>query len=99
MANEKDSCRFLIENLLDAFVYHQIITADDGTSVDYIFLEVNGAFEEMTGIKRETIIGKKVSEILPGIEKSEFDWIGTYGKMSQGGESIRFEHYFEPLQR
>jgi len=53
----------------------------------------------MPRIKRETIIGKKVSEILPGIEKSEFDWIGTYGKMSQGGESIRFEHYFEPLQR
>ena len=97
MAHEKDSYRFLIENLTDAFAYHQIVLADDGTPVDYIFLEVNGAFEEMTGLKREKIIGKKVTEILPGIEKSEFDWIGTYGKVASSGETVRFESFSESL--
>ena len=97
MASKNDSYRFLIENMPDAFAYHKIVTADDGTPVDYIFLEVNGAFEEMTGLKREKIIGKKVTEILPGIEKSEFDWIGTYGKVALSREPIRFESFSEPL--
>ena len=89
----------LIENLPDAFAYHQVITDDDGIPVDYIFLEVNAAFEEMTGLKRKELIGKKVTEVLPGIEKSEFDWIGTYGKVALSGEPIRFESYSELLCR
>ncbi len=99
MPSEKDSYRFLIENLPDAFAYHQIVTADDGTPVDYILLDVNAAFEEMTGLKQEKIAGKKVTEILPDIKKSEFDWIGTYGKVALSGEPARFESYFEPLDR
>jgi PAS domain-containing protein len=50
---EKDSYRLLIEHLPDAFAYHQIILDDQGIPVDYIFLEVNKAFEEMTGLKRQ----------------------------------------------
>ncbi len=99
MASEKDSYRFLIENLTDAFAYHQIVLADDGTPVDYIFLEINGAFEEMTGLKREKIIGKQVTEILPGIENSEFDWIGTYGRVALNSEPIHFDSFSEPLGR
>jgi PAS domain S-box-containing protein len=99
MAPENDSYRFLIENMPDAFAYHQIVTADDGTAVDYIFLKVNQAFEEMTGLKRDIIIGKKVTDVLPGIEKSEFDWIGIYGKVALSGEPVRFESFSEPLGR
>ncbi len=99
MKPEKDSYRFLIENLPDAFAYHQILLDDHGTPVDYTFLEINSAFEEMTGLKRKNIIGKKVTEVLPGIESDDFDWIGTYGKVALSGESIRFETFSEPLGR
>jgi PAS domain-containing protein len=50
---EKDSYRLLIEHLTDAFAYHQIILDDQGIPVDYVFLEINKAFEEMTGLKRQ----------------------------------------------
>lgn len=99
MSRDSENYRLLIENLPDAFAYHQIVTADDGTPVDYIFLEVNAAFEEMTELKREKLIGNKVMLVLPGIEKSEFDWIGVYGKVASSGEPIRFESFSEPLGR
>jgi PAS domain S-box-containing protein len=97
--SDSEKFNLIINNLPDAFAYHQIVTADDGTPVDYIFLEINDAFEEMTGLKRENIIGKKVTEILPGIEKSEFDWIGTYGKVASSGEPVRFQSFSETLGR
>ncbi len=94
-----DKYRLLIKNLPDAFAYHQIITDSGGNPVDYVFLDVNPAFEEITGLTREKIIGKKVTQILPGISDSGFDWIGTYGKVALTGESICFEQYSEPLDR
>ncbi|MGM0653287.1 MAG: PAS domain S-box protein, partial [Bacillota bacterium] len=99
MTPDTDKYRLLIKNLPDAFAYHKVLTDKDGKPVDYIFLEVNSAFEEMTGLKKEMITGKKVTEVLPGIEKSEFDWIGTYGRVALNGEPIRFESFSEPLSR
>jgi PAS domain S-box-containing protein len=94
---DSEKYRLLIENLPDAFAYHQIVTAGDGSPVDFIFLEINGAFEAMTGLKRENIIGKKATGVLPGIEKSKFDWIGTYGKVALSGEPVCFESFSESL--
>ncbi len=99
MARDNHKYSLPIEYLPEAFAYHQVITDDDGKPVDYIFLEVNPAFEEMTGLKRKEVVGKKVTEVLPGIEKGNFDWIGTYGQVAFSGKPARFESYSEPLGR
>ncbi len=52
----------------------------------------------MTGLERKNIIGRKGTEVFPGIEKGDFDWIGVMGKVAQGGGSINFEKYSEPLK-
>ncbi len=85
------------DRMLDGFAYHKIVVDKAGKPVDYVFLEVNQAFEKMTGLKRERIIGKRVTEILPGIEKDPADWIGIYGKVALTGEPIQFENQAEPL--
>lgn len=99
MSKIPDKYRLLIENLPDAFAYHRAIYDQRGEPEDYIFLNVNAAFEAMTGLKRNEVIDKKVSEVLPGIKESSFDWIGTYGRLALEGGTIRFENYSDPLQR
>jgi PAS domain-containing protein len=42
--------RFLFENMMDGFAYHKALFDDHGKPVDSIYLEVNGAFEKMTGL-------------------------------------------------
>ncbi|MCF7959060.1 MAG: PAS domain S-box protein, partial [Phycisphaerae bacterium] len=91
--------KYLFENLLDAFAYHRIIYDSENTPVDYVFLEVNNAFEQITGLKRLDIIGKKVSEILPDIKKRIFNWIEAFEKVEASGSAIKFEKYSEPLNR
>ena len=83
--------------MLDGFAYHRIVVDGAGKPVDYIFLEVNHAFEKMTGLKREKIIGKKVTTVLPGIEKDPSDWIGVYGRVALTGEPVQFENRAESL--
>jgi PAS domain S-box-containing protein len=67
--------------------------------IDYVFLEVNDAFEEFTGLKRSDVLNRKVTDIIPGIEKDPADWIGTYGKVVTTGKPAKFENYSEFLKR
>jgi len=91
--------RRLFENMPDACAYHQVLYDENRTPVDYVFLEVNEAFERQTGLRRLDIIGRRVTEVLPGIETSSFDWIGTYGRIALAGDRIRFEQFSDALSR
>ncbi len=84
--------------MFDGFSYHKILVKE-GQPVDYVYIAVNDAFEKMTGLKRKDVIGKRVTEILPGIEKDPADWIGVYGKVAITGQPVIFENYAVPLDR
>ena len=87
----------IFNNMLNGFSFHQIVLDDHGNPIDYVFIEVNKAFENLTGLKRESILGKRVTEVLPGIEHSEFDWIGFYGQVALNGTKETFMQYSEAL--
>lgn len=79
----------LFNSMLDGCALHRIICNDKGEPVDYRFLEVNPAFERMTGLMAADIIGKTVLEVLPGTEQY---WIDIYGKVALTGESVTFSN-------
>ncbi|MDO9576261.1 MAG: response regulator [Candidatus Cloacimonadales bacterium] len=85
--------RTLFANMQNGLAYHKIITNEDETPIDYIFLNINDSFEWLTGLKRENIIGKRVTEVLPGIENDPSGWIEKYGKVALTGRSVRFENF------
>lgn len=80
----------LFNEMVDAFALHEIICDKEGKPIDYTFLAVNGAFEQMTGLKASDIIGRTVREALPDTEQY---WIDIYGKVALTGEAVRFENY------
>lgn len=86
----------LFENMQEAFAYHEIIVDDYGKPCDYVFLEINEAFEKMTGLKKDNIIGKRVKEIIPTIEDY---WIERYGEVALTGKPTRFTNYNSYLNR
>lgn len=53
-----ESYSMILKNSPMAFAYHKIVLNSSGEPCDYIFLEVNPAFEEMTGLRGEDILGK-----------------------------------------
>jgi len=91
--------RSLINDFKNGWSYHQMVFDSSGKATDYIFLEVNEAFEKLTGLKANDIIGQRVTEIAPGIENNEPDLISHYGKVAQTGESSQLEIYFEPFNK
>jgi PAS domain S-box-containing protein len=91
--------RFLFDHMMNGFAYHKVIFDDQGKPVDYIYLEVNNAFEKMTGLKKEDVVGKRVTELIPGVEHEQANWIEKYGSVVLTGKPISFENYSEGLRR
>jgi PAS domain S-box-containing protein len=98
-SSDRNQLTNLFAKMLDGFAYQRIFTNVDGKPVDYVFLEVNDAFEKDTGLKRENIIGKKVTEVLPGIENDPAGWIDIYGRVALTGVSVQFENYSLSLDK
>ena len=88
--------RQLFASMTTGFALHEIIVNAQGQPEDYRFLEVNPAFEQVTGLNIATLIGKTVRQALPTIEP---DWIEIYGQVALTGEPAHFEHYTEVLDK
>lgn len=91
--------RSLFDNMLDGFAYCKILLDDNNHPIDFVYLELNQAFERLTGLKKEDVLGKKVTEAIPGIKDSYPALFDIYGKVALTGKEAKFDLYFEPLQR
>jgi PAS domain S-box-containing protein len=89
----------LFENMLSGFAYTQVVLDRRNRPVDYTFLEVNEAFERLTGLDSRQIIGRRLTEVLPGGDSLATDWIGILGRVALTGETATFEAYFDRITR
>jgi PAS domain S-box-containing protein len=86
--------RSLFENMLDGYAYCRMIYDDAGRPVDFIYLEVNRAFDEIIGTK--TVTGKRVTEVFPGIRDAFPGLFDIYGRVALNGKPEAFDLDFTP---
>jgi PAS domain S-box-containing protein len=86
----------LFSTMAEGFALHEIITDSQGEAFDYRFLEVNPAFEALTGKCAAEIVGKTLLEVFPASEKV---WIERYGQVALSGTSDRFSEYSKETGR
>ena len=84
----------LFENMPEGFACCKMLF-DGNLPKDFVYLEVNTAFERLTGLKN--VVGKKVSEVIPGIQTSNPELLETYGRVASTGKPERIEAYVESL--
>jgi PAS domain S-box-containing protein/putative nucleotidyltransferase with HDIG domain len=101
MYQGKDKYRLLIEKLPDGLAYCKMVRDNTDKLVNYVFLESNPSFEALTGLPRDHIIGKKVTELYPGIKGLGFDLIDIFGQVAaiDTGQNIRFQKYLDQRKR
>ena len=87
--------RSLFNNMLNGYAYCQMYFKQ-GRPVDFIFLNVNKAFGDLTGLM--DVIGKKVSEAIPGIRKSDPEFLEMCGRVALTGIPEHDECYVKSLK-
>ncbi|MDR3640630.1 MAG: PAS domain S-box protein, partial [Humidesulfovibrio sp.] len=88
--------RSLFENMLNGFAYCKMHFDADDKPADFTYLAVNNSFETLTGLRN--VVGRKVSEVIPGIRQTDQELLETYGRVSRTGTAERFETFFAAMQ-
>jgi PAS domain S-box-containing protein len=88
--------RSLFETISEGFAVHEVLWDEGGGPCDYRFLEVNPAFERITGLKKEALVGKTLLDLFPAREQR---WVQLYGEVVLSGEPVRCEEYFPGLDK
>lgn len=96
---KEEDYKKIIEDMPIGYARHRVILDNQGRPLDFEYIEVNRSFELQTGLNRDAILGKRATEILPGIDKDGFDWIDFYGEVAQSGQPREVEQYSEPLKK
>jgi PAS domain-containing protein len=85
----------LFDNMLNGFAYCQMFFDEAGRPIDFTYLLVNHQFEELTGLK--DVVGKKVTEIIPGVRDTNPELFEIYGRVAQTGRAEKFETEIKQL--
>ncbi|WP_020590088.1 MASE3 domain-containing protein [Desulfobacter curvatus] len=97
LTDSRESYQALFSNMIDGFARYRVIWDEKGTPVDYEFLEINPAFEKLTGFK--DVIGKRITQLMPDIQKDSVDWIACLGKAVIQGDPVRIEGHSGRLKK
>ena len=86
--------RSLFSSMLNGYAYCRMLF-EDGRPCDFVYLDVNPAFEELTGLRN--VIGRKVSEVIPGFQESNPEVIEIFGRVAATGKPERFDVFLPTL--
>ncbi len=96
LIESEEKYRLLFNNINEAFALHEIITDEEDNPVDFIYRDVNPVFLKNVDLKYDDLIGKKATELFPGVK---LNWIDRYGKVALTGQSDYFLDHSSTLGR
>jgi PAS domain S-box-containing protein len=85
-----EQCRPLLNAMSEGFALHEIICDESGRPKDFRILDVNPAFERMTGYKKEDLMGRTYNNI---VSQEDTFLIERCGAVALTGEPDRFERF------
>jgi signal transduction histidine kinase len=86
--------RALFENMSEGLAYCRM-HFENGEPKDFTYLQVNRAFEDLTGLK--DVVGKRVTEVIPGVREADPGLFEIYGRVARTGKPEKFEAFVQAL--
>lgn len=96
LRQSEERYHLLFDGMTEGFALHELVMDEQGNPVDYRFLDINSAFERLTGLQRKDVIGNTHKEVLPGDDPK---WLEMYSHVALTGEPLQLENYSPALQR
>ena len=88
--------RELFESMDEGFALCEMVYDETGKAIDFRYLNINPAFEKLTGLTAGEVLHRRATEAIPGIESY---WIERYDQVVRTGQSQRFDHQVAALNR
>ena len=88
--------RGLFDTMTEAFDRCEILLDAEGRPVDFRYLDVNRAWEQVTGISAEQVRGQTARELVPDVDRGLIEICGT---VALTGKAVLFNQYNKRLDK
>ncbi len=88
--------RSLYNTMREGVALHELILDADNRPVDYRILDVNPSYESILGLPRESVVGRKASDVYG---TGEPPYLTQFARVANSGTPASFEADFEPMGR
>ncbi len=89
--------RMLFENAFNGFVLVEMVEDNEGNPTDFIFLEMNAAFEKQIGLVAKDVLNKRASKAAPDILRTNL--IEQLDRVKKSGEAQQYELFVPGCDR
>ncbi len=96
LRDNEEKYRTLYSSMNEGVALHEIIYDDDGAAIDYLFLDVNPAYEKILGLEQEQVIARKGTEVY---QTDEAPFLDIYARVASSGDPVIFEEHIESLKK
>jgi diguanylate cyclase (GGDEF)-like protein/PAS domain S-box-containing protein len=79
--------------------YFKLLVNSPNEAEDYMLLDVNPTFEELTGWSRESVLNKRVSEIFDNTNPGGFSWFSYFESVVRSGKTQETVQWIEAFKR
>jgi PAS domain S-box-containing protein len=83
-------------SMSEGMAIHELLYDESGNATDYKILEINPAYETITGLKREAVIGKNAT-IIYNVDHAPY--IDLFSQVAITGNSAFFESYSSDIKK
>ena len=91
--------QILFTRMNEGFAHARITLDEKGKPNGWVYFDINPAFEKQTGLTRQDLLGKPITQILPGIGPDITDGFDVYGQSEQADPNGILEEYPGPNDR
>lgn len=96
LRESEDKYRTLYSAMSEGVALHRLLYDESGLAIDYIIMDVNPAYESITGLSRSAAIGVRASDLYGAGEPPYFE---IYSRVAESGVPESFETYFPPMDK
>ncbi len=96
LKESRQKFKALFDNIEEGVALHEMLFDEDNNLIDFIWVDVNPKYEEITQLKRADVIGKKGKDVIPNIEKR---WYDLYERVTLTGTPENTVDYSEYLDK
>lgn len=96
LRENEEKYKSLYKSMSEAVALSEIIYSADGKPIDYLILDVNPTFEEITGLNKDDVEGKRVTQLY---STEEAPFLSEFNEVAENGKTQSFTVYFPPLEK
>lgn len=97
--SEEMAYRTLLMRMRDGFAYLRVLRDENGKPTGSMVVDANSAFEEMMSLSKDTVLGRRMEDVIPDVPGFEHDLLSALNQVARTGREASVQGHSRSMDR